>query len=61
MDGFDETDADDITVELPEYDLRRTATARDPLAVVYGYMVEVYLRLATLLGVRIAPIALGAT
>ena len=52
---FEDTDADNITVELPEYDLRRTATARDPLAVVYGYMVEVYLRLATLLGLRMCP------
>ena len=37
------SDADDIAVDLPEYDLRRTATARDFLAVVYGYMIEVYL------------------
>ena len=55
MDELDETDRDDIKVELPEYDLRRTATARDPLAVVYGYMIEVYLRLATLLGLRMCP------
>ena len=44
-----------VTVELPEYDLRRAATARDPLAVVEGYKIEILLRLATLLGVRMCP------
>ena len=40
---------------LPEYDLRRAATARDPLAVMEGYRVEIYLRLAAVLGVRMCP------
>ena len=44
-----------VTVELPEYDLRRAATARDPLAVVEGYKIEILLRLAILLGVRMCP------
>ena len=43
---------DTVEAELPEYDLRRAATAKDPLAVIEGYKVEIYLRLATLLGVR---------
>ena len=44
-----------VTVELPEYDLRRAATARDPLAVIEGYKIEILLRLAILLGVRMCP------
>ena len=47
--------SDTFEAELPEYDLRRAATAKDPLAVIEGYKVEVYLRLATLLGVRMCP------
>ena len=46
----------DTSFELPEYDLRRAATARDPLAVVEGYRVEIYLRLAAVLGVRMCPL-----
>ena len=46
----------DTGFELPEYDLRRAATARDPLAVVEGYRVEIYLRLAAVLGVRMCPL-----
>ena len=45
----------DIELELPEYDIRKLATARDPLAVIEAYRVEVLLRLATLLGVRMCP------
>lgn len=45
-------DDDTVTIELPEYDLRRAATARDPHATVEGYRVEIYLRLAAILGVR---------
>ena len=48
-------DDDTVSIELPEYDLRRAATASDPLAVVEGYKIEVVLRLATLLGVRMCP------
>ena len=51
------SDADDhsVSIDLPEYDLRRAATASDPLAVVEGYKIEVVLRLATILGVRMCP------
>ena len=44
-----------VSIDLPEYDLRRAATASDPLAVVEGYKIEVVLRLATILGVRMCP------
>ena len=44
-----------IDIELPEYDLRALATARDPHAVVEGYKVHIYLRLSTVLGVRMCP------
>ena len=52
-----ETGSKDDTseVELPEYDLRRAACARDPLAVIEGYKIEVTYRLAILLGVRMCP------
>ena len=46
---------EEVCLELPEYDLRRAATARDPLAVVEGYKVQVLLRLAAVLGVRMCP------
>ena len=46
---------EEVVIELPEYDLRRAATARDPLAVVEGYKVNILLRLATILGVRMCP------
>jgi hypothetical protein len=50
-------DAEDfVEIELPEYDFRRAATARDPLAVVAGLRVEIYLRLAIVLGVRMCPL-----
>ena len=42
-------------IPLPDYDLRRAAACRDPLAVVEGYKVEIYLRLASVLGVRMCP------
>ena len=45
----------DVTIDLPEYDLRRACTAQDPHAVIEAYKVEVYLRLATLLGLRMCP------
>ena len=52
-----ETSAPDdaIEIELPEYDIRRIATNRDPLAVMEGYRIEVFLRLAAILGVRMCP------
>ena len=46
---------DEERIDFPEYDLRRAATARDPLAVVEGYKVEITLRLAAALGVRMCP------
>ena len=48
---------DDMEYELPlpDYELRRVAAARDPLAVCDAYSVEVRLRFARLLGVRMCP------
>ena len=46
---------DAVTMELPDYELRRLLTARDPRAVVEAYMIEVRLRLALLLGIRMCP------
>ena len=46
---------EDITIDLPEYDLRRAYTAQDPLAVIEAYKVEILFRLGILLGVRICP------
>ena len=45
----------DVSIELPEYDLRRLASARDPLAVVEGFRIHVFLRLAAVLGLRVCP------
>ena len=42
-------------IDLPEYDLRRANAAKDPHAVMEAYKVEILLRLATLLGVRMCP------
>ena len=36
-DSVHPTHKESVTIALPEYDLRRAATARDPLAVVEGY------------------------
>ena len=46
---------DEIVIDLPEYDVRRLATARDPLAVVEAHRLNICLRLAWLLGVRMCP------
>ena len=46
---------EDVTIELPEYDIRRAYTAQDPLAVIEAYKIEILLRLGILLGVRICP------
>ena len=40
---------------MPEFDLRRAHTAQDPYAVIEGYKIEIYKRLATLVGVRMCP------
>ena len=44
-----------LSLQLPGYDLRRVAIARDPLAVVEGFRVEIFLKLASILGVRMCP------
>ena len=41
---------------IPDYEQRRIMTARDPLAVMEAYMVEVRVRLACALGLRMCPI-----
>ena len=46
---------EDVTIELPEYDLRRAYTAQDPLAVIEAYKIEILVRLGILLGIRICP------
>ena len=46
---------DYVDIELPEYDIRQTATARDPLAVVEAHRLNVCLRLAYILGLRMCP------
>ena len=46
---------DYVDIDLPEYDIRRIATARDPLAVVEAHRLNVCLRLACLLGLRMCP------
>ena len=49
-------DQEQTDINLPEYDLRRVACARDPLAVVEAYKVHVCVRLAAALGVRMCPL-----
>ena len=41
---------------IPDYEQRRIMTARDPLAVMEAYMVEVRVKLACALGLRMCPI-----
>ena len=48
-------DDHEIVVDLPEYDFRRMATAKDPLAVVEAHRLNISLRLAWLLGCRMCP------
>ncbi len=50
-----EEDAESISVELPEYDLRRTITSRDPLCAVYAFLVNVKVILPSLYGLRMCP------
>ena len=48
--------SDEVTVcDFPEYDIRQLAAARDPLAVIEAHRLNVCLRLAWLLGVRMCP------
>ena len=46
---------DEVCMDLPEYDLRKAMCASDPLSVIEGYKIEIYLRLATLCGLRMCP------
>ena len=46
---------DCVDIELPEYDIRQIAAARDPLAVVEAHRLNVCLRLAYLFGLRMCP------
>ena len=46
---------DYVDIELPEYDIRQIAAARDPLAVVEAHRLNVCLRLAYILGLRMCP------
>jgi hypothetical protein len=45
----------ELVVDIPDYDIRRLAAARDPLAVVEAHRLNICLRLAWLLGVRMCP------
>ena len=45
-----------MDMPIPDYEQRRIITARDPLAVIQAYMVEVRVRLACALGLRMCPI-----
>ena len=46
---------DCVDIDLPEYDIRQTAAAQDPLAVVEAHRLNVCLRLAYLFGLRMCP------
>ena len=52
---FPKLESDNTVIDLPEYDLRRAATCRDPLAVIEAYRLEIYLRLSSVLGIRMCP------
>ena len=52
----DHTQAEQVIIlDLPDFDLRRAATAKDPLAVVEAHRLNISLRLAWLLGCRMCP------
>ena len=51
----DATEEEDVEIDLPEYDLRRTMTARDPLCCVYAFWVNVTCLLPLLYGLRMCP------
>ena len=46
---------DAAEIELPEYDVRRTITGRDPLACVYAFQVMVRVVLPAIFGYRMCP------
>ena len=43
---------DEVNIDIPGYDLRRLILARDPLAAVNAFMIQIRIILATVLGVR---------
>ena len=47
--------SEEVHIDLPEYDIRCLATARDPLAVIEAHRLNVCFRLAWLLGLRMCP------
>ena len=47
--------SEEMHIDLPEYDIRCLATARDPLAVIEAHRLNVCFRLAWLLGLRMCP------
>ena len=48
-------DADDATIDLPDYDLRKLMTTRDPLCSVQAFKVMTQVVLPTLYGLRMCP------
>ena len=44
-----------VTIELPEYDLRRLITARDPLCCVHAFLVLAKMQMPLLYGFRMCP------
>ena len=48
-------DDEEITIDIPGYNLRKLMLAEDPLAVVNAFMVQVRVILATVLGIRMCP------
>ena len=47
---------DEVNIDIPGYDLRRLILARDPLAAVNAFMIQIRTILATVLGVRMCPL-----
>ena len=48
-------EAESVTIELPDYDLRRLITARDPLCCVHAFMVMTRILFPLLYGFRMCP------
>ena len=49
-------DDDELNIDIPGYDLRRLILARDPLAAVNAFMIQIRTILATILGMRMCPL-----
>ena len=56
LEGCREPDEEEVGIEIPEYDVRRTMIVRDGLAPVEAFKVLVIVVLARLLGVRMCPL-----